>query len=113
MIFTPAQTAVIFKAITDIEAGNNGWSFIGSADWLHTALQAAGYTVIASRDFHGAPAFKGYTRRAQQALNGAPYAVSNYNTVKDAYYNTAKDASPAPDYEAAILARQESATMDF
>lgn len=105
MIFTPAQTAVIFKAITDIEAGNNGWSFIGSADWLHTALQAAGYTVIASRDFHGAPAFKGYTRRAQQALNGAPYAVGTYNTVKD--------TSPAPDYEAAILARQEAATMDF
>lgn len=105
MIFTAAQTDAIFKAITDIEAGNNGWSFIGSADWLHTALQAAGYTVIASRDFHGAPAFKGYTRRAQQALNGAPYAVSTYNIVND--------TAPAVDYEAAILARQEAETMDF
>lgn len=105
MIFNPEQTTAIFNAITEIEAGNNGWAFIGSADWLHTALTTAGYTVIASRDFHGMPAFKGYTRRAQQALRGAEYAETTYKL--------ARTTDAGPDYEAAIMARQEAATMDF
>jgi hypothetical protein len=105
MIFTPAQTKVIFNAITETEASNNGWSFIASHDWLHAALQAAGYTVIRSTDYSGRPAFKAYTRAAQSALRGQPYAVSNYATVQQLHAE--------PDYEAAILARQEAATMDF
>ena len=51
-VFDPTQSAVILRTIQDIEAGNNGWSFIPSHAWLHEALTAAGYAVLASLDFH-------------------------------------------------------------
>ena len=105
MIYTPQQTAVIFDAIRNIEAGNNGWSFIPAHAWLHQALQATGYVVVRKTDFHGLPAYAGYTRAAQAALRGQPYAESTY---KPAAHHIG-----APDYEAAILARQETATMDY
>lgn len=98
-VFDPTQSAVILRTILDIEAGNNGWSFIPSHAWLHEALTAAGYTVLASLDFHGRPAFKGYTKRAQQALRGEPFAQSTYKPVRV--------DEQTPDYEGAILDRQE------
>ena len=74
---------------------------------LHSGLQAAGYVVIASTDYHGRPAWKGYTKQAQAALNGQEYARSTYcpsNRIAGV---------DAPDIEGAILARQERETMDY
>jgi hypothetical protein len=102
-IYTPEQSAIILRTMTDIQAGNNGWSFIPAHAWLHDALTVAGYVVIRSTDYHGNPAFKGYTKAAQAALRGQPYAVSTYKPVR---------IDATPDYEAAILARQERETMD-
>jgi hypothetical protein len=97
-VFDPTQSALILRTMQDIEAGNNGWSFIPSHAWLHDALTTAGYTVLASLDYHGRPAFKGYTKRAQESLRGAAYAQSTYKPVR---------VDHAPDYEGAILDRQE------
>jgi len=103
-IYSPEQSAVILRTMTDIQAGNNGWAFVPAHAWLHDALTVAGYVVIRSTDYHGKPAFKGYTQAAQTALKGQPYAMSTYKPVRIDEH--------APDYEAAILARQEWETMD-
>lgn len=64
LIYNPAQSAAILQAMQDIELGNNGWNFIPACPVLHSGLQAAGYVVIASTDYHGRPAWKGYTKQA-------------------------------------------------
>ena len=107
LIFTPAQSAAILQAAQEIELGNNGWSFIPACPVLHSGLQAAGYVVIASTDYHGRPCFKGYTKRAQAALKGQEYARSTYTP------SSRIAGVDAPDFEGAILARQERETMDY
>lgn len=105
-IYTPGQTALILSAMSDVEAGNNGWAYVPGHRWLLSALQTAGYTVMASRDWHGNPgAYKAYTPKAQASLRQETWAESNYNP--------SPLRSDEPDYEAAILDRQERETMDY
>jgi len=94
MIYTPEQTEAILKAIESIELANNGWSYVSAGLVQH--LTADGYVVLRSTDLHGLTAYKAYTKRAQEALK-----VDGESTYK-------KFSLPieAPDYEAAILARQ-------
>ena len=107
MIYTPEQSAAILRVAQDIELSNNGWSIIPDCPVVHSGLQAAGYVVIASLDYHGRPCWKGYTKRAQAALKGQEYGQSTYRP-------SSRIASvDVPDYEGAILARQERATMDY
>ena len=108
-IFTPTETAAILRAMTDIELGNNGWSFIPADSAIHAGLQAAGYVVLRSTDGHGRPAWRGYTRAAQEALRADRAAGVPVSTD----YRAWRQEHAAPDYESAILARQERATMDW
>lgn len=108
-IFTPTESAAILRAMADIEAGNNGWSFIPADSAVHAGLRAAGYTVLRSTDGHGRPAWRGYTRRAQESLRvdravGLPVSTD---------YRVYRQEHAMPDYESAILARQERETMDW
>lgn len=98
MIFTPAQTAAIFAAITSIELGNNGHADIGTDEVIGDAVRAAGYTVIRTTNLHGAPVLRGFTKAAQKAL-AAGDGVSTYKPVSSSL--------DAPDYEGAILARND------
>lgn len=103
---TPEQSSTILRVAQDIELSNNGWSIIPACPVVQSGLQAAGYVVIASRDYHGRPCFKGYTKKAQSALQGQEYGQSTYRP-------SSRIAVDVPDYEGAILARQERATMDY
>ena len=96
------QTAA---AIRSIELGNNGHADIGTSTALADAVRAAGYVVIAARDLHNRPVFRGFTAAGQRALRAEPFGASTYR-------------APAarldlPDYEAAILARDARMTADY
>lgn len=96
------QTAA---AIRSIELGNNGHADIGTSTALADAVRAAGYVVIAARDLHNRPVFRGFTAAGQRALRAEPFGVSTYR-------------APAarldlPDYEPAILARDARMTAEF
>lgn len=110
VIYTPDQSAAILRAAESILMGNNGWSFIGADRWLHEGLTAAGFVVLRSTDFHGRPAWKGYTRASQDALreDAVKHPWSTEST-----YKPARRWTEGPDYEAAILARQEREMMDW
>lgn len=100
-IYTPTQTAAILAAIGAILLANNGHADIGTDAAVIAGVEAAGFVVIASKTLHGAPTFRGFTKAAQAALAVSPFGVSTY-------------AAPSrrvelPDYEAAILARQDRA----
>lgn len=107
VIYSPEQSAAILRAAQDIELSNNGWSIIPACPIVQSGLQAAGYVVIAALDYHGRPVYKGYTKKAQAALQGQEYGQSTYRP-------SSRIASvDVPDYEGAILARQERETMDY
>ena len=108
-IYTPEQSAAILRAAHDVLMGNNGWAFVPDARWLLDGLQAAGFTVIRSRDWHGRPAWKAYTRASQDALRADATAGLPVETT----YKPMQHRTEGPDYEAAILARQERETMDY
>ena len=108
-IFTPTESASILRAMQDIEMGNNGWSYIPADEAVRAGLQAAGYVVLRSTDGHGRPAWRGYTRRAQESLRADRAAGVPVSTD----YRIYRQEYAMPDYEAAILARQERATMDW
>ena len=108
-IFTPTETAAILRAMQDIELGNNGWSFIPADEAVHAGLRAAGYVVLRSTDGHGRPAWRGYTRRAQESLRADRAAGVPVSTD----YRVFRQEHAMPDYEGAILARQERETMDW
>jgi hypothetical protein len=102
-IYNPDQSAAILRAANEVLMGNNGWAFVPDARWLLDGLQTAGFVVVRSRDWHGRPAWKAYTREAQDALRADAAAglpvESTYKPVR---------LIESPDYEAAILARQEN-----
>jgi hypothetical protein len=102
-IYDPEQSAAILRAAHDVLMGNNGWAFVPGERWLLDGLQAAGFTVVRSRDWHGRPAWKAYTRAAQDALRADAAAGHPVETT----YKPARQWTDGPDYEAAILARQE------
>jgi hypothetical protein len=102
-IYNPEQSAAILSAAHDVLLGNNGWAFVSGERWLLDGLQAAGFTVIRSRDWHGRPAWKAYTRAAQDALRA--HGDDGWST--ESTYKRARQMTEGPDYEAAILARQE------
>ena len=106
VIYSPEQSATILRVAQDIELSNNGWSIIPACPIVQSGLQAAGYVVIASLDYHGRPCFKGYTKKAQAALRGQEYGQSTYRP-------SSRIGVDVPDYEGAILARQERETMDY
>lgn len=110
VIYDPDQSAAILRAAESILEGNNGWSFISAERWLHEGLQAAGFVVLRSTDFHGRPAWKGYTRASQVALRKE---ATVHPWAAESTYKTAPARSEGPDYEAAILARQERQMMDW
>ena len=92
-------------AIRSIELGNNGHADIGTSATLADAVRAAGYAVIAARDLHGRPVFRGFTAAAQRALRAESFGVSTYRAPV-----TRLDL---PDYETAILARDARMTAEF
>lgn len=98
MIYTAEQTAAIFAAIESIEMGNNGHADIGTDDAIGDAVRSAGYTVIRTTDLHGRPVLRGFTKAAQAAL-AAGDGVSTYKAFTP--------RMELPDYEGAILARDE------
>lgn len=105
-IFKTAFAQAVAHACAEIDAGNNGWADIGANSSVADGVRAAGYVVIEARNVWGNPTFKGYTRRAQESMraewaaNGAAgYAVSTYKAPSQRV--------EGPDYEGAILARQE------
>ena len=106
LIYTPEQSATILRVAQDIEMSNNGWSIIPECPIVQSGLQAAGYVVIASLDYHGRACFKGYTKKAQAALQGQEYGQSTYRP-------SSRIGVDVPDYEGAILARQEREMMDY
>ena len=108
-IFTPTESAAILRAMQDIELANNGWSFIPADEAVHAGLQAAGYVVLRSTDGHGRPAWRGYTRRAQESLRADRAAGVPVSTD----YRIYRQEHAMPDYEGAILARQEREMMDW
>lgn len=94
-----AGAARALAAVEAIELGNNGHADIGADEATANAVEAAGFTVIRTKDLHGRLVYRGFTARAQAALRGAPYGASTYGKPSQAL--------DLPDYEAAILARQE------
>ncbi len=96
------QTAA---AIRSIELGNNGHADIGTSATLADAVRAAGYAVIAARDLHGRPVFRGFTAAAQRALRAEPFGASTYRAPVARL--------DLPDYEPAILARDARMTAEF
>lgn len=96
------QTAA---AIRSIELGNNGHADIGTSTVLADAVRAAGYVVIAARDLHNRPVFRGFTAAGQRALRAEPFGVSTYRPPADRLH--------LPDYEAAILARDARRFAEF
>ena len=108
-IFTPTETAAILRAMQDIEGGNNGWAYVPADPAVREGLQAAGYVVLRSVDGHGRAAWRGYTRRAQDALR----ADRDAGVPVSSDYRVFRAQHAMPDIEGAILARQERATMDW
>lgn len=108
-IFTPAETAAILRAMQDIEGGNNGWSYVPADLAVRDGLKAAGYVVLRSVDGHGRETWRGYTRRAQESLRAERAAGVPMSTD----YRVYRQEHAAPDFEGAILARQERETMDW
>jgi len=108
-IYTPEQTAIILRSINDFLMGNNGWSFVGSAPWLLDALRAAGFAVWRSTDYFGLPCYKASTQAAQAAFRVEHAAGRDVELT----YKPATPRIDGPDYEAAILDRQERLTMDY
>lgn len=109
-IYTHEQTAKIFAAMQSIELANNGYAFIGhiigkDAD-LAQALTVAGYKVISAPNLHGRMEYKGFTARAAETLS-----IEHFATPATA--RAPRQWSDGPDYEGAILARQERAMMDY
>lgn len=104
MIYTADQTAAIFTAIESVMLGNNGYANIGTDALVADAVRAAGFTVILSRDLFGNPVYKGFTSAGHAAaISEAPKMVSRIDMNRRAF---------APDYEGAILDRQERMMMD-
>lgn len=93
------KAARVLRAIEAIELGNNGYADIGTDAGIAQAVEAAGLTVIRTSDLHGRPVYRGFTARAQAALRDQPTARSTYTAPSQAL--------DLPDYEAAILARQQ------
>lgn len=89
----------VAQAVTAIELGNNGYAVIGPSVAVAKAVEARGFVVIASRDLHGNPTYKGFTRASQEALRTSDYGVCTYKAINTVAF--------APvDVEAQILARQ-------
>ena len=106
MIYAAEDTKTILDAIMSINLGNNGYADLpGFPDRLIPAMEAAGITVIRSRNLHGAEVLKGFTAAAQAALRSSPFGESTYRTKPI-------DQHIEIDYEDAILARNES-RFDF
>lgn len=101
MIYTPEVTAKVFAAIDAIVTANNGYADIGNDAEVARAVELAGFVVICTMNLHGLPVFRGFTQAAQAALRVSPHGVSTYKS-----FTTAPEL---PDYEAAILARQDRA----
>jgi hypothetical protein len=107
-IYTHEQTAKIFAAMQEIELANNGYAFlghvIGKDEELAQAVTNAGYTVRMLPNLHGRMEYKGFTARAAQ------FILAHCATPATAREPRQSDG---PDYEGAILARQESRMMDY
>ncbi|WP_321935349.1 hypothetical protein [Paraburkholderia sp. J8-2] len=90
----------VANAIWSISLGNNGHADIGNDDALADAVAKAGYVVIRTRNLHGRPVYRGFTKQAQENLRDSPFGVSMVQT------NSLQLEHEGPDYEAMILARQ-------
>lgn len=99
MIFSPNQTAKILAAIQSVMLGNNGYADIGVDPIVAQAVADAGFVVIATRDLHGKAIYRGFSKAAQAALAIEPFGASTYKPFKTRV--------ETPDYEGAILARND------
>jgi len=57
---------------------NNGYADIGTNPTVATALQTAGFTVIATIDQFGRRVYRAFTKKAQEALSKEPFGISTY-----------------------------------
>lgn len=87
-------------AIESIAGANNGYADIGPSAVVAAAVQSMGNTVVASLNLHGCPTYRAFTKRAQECLAREPFGRSTYAAVAL--------VAEGPDYEGAILARQEA-----
>lgn len=101
MIYTPETSALILDAMRGIQISNNGWTWIKNDLALINALQTAGYTIIET-----SAGVKAYSRAAQEAL-AAEYKAHGPASFAVPTYGPFTPKDDAPDYEGAILARQE------
>lgn len=100
MIFTPEASAKILSAISDVLMSNNGYADIGNDPEVIKGVELAGFVVIVSTNLHGLKTHKAFTQKAQDSLRASPFGESTYKTVSI--------KSDEPDFEAAILRRQEA-----
>lgn len=101
MIYTTETSDKIFAAMQGVTLSNNGWSWIDNDPALIDALRVAGYTIIET-----AAGVKAFSRRAQEAL-AAEYKARGPASFAVPTYGPVAHKDDAPDYEAAILARQD------
>lgn len=101
MIYTPETSALILDAMRGIQISNNGWIWIDNDPALIDALRVAGYTIIET-----AAGVKAFSRAAQEAL-AAEYKAHGPASFAVPTYGPIAHNDDAPDYEGAILARQE------
>ena len=99
MIHTPAASALILDAMKSVLLANNGYADIGMNAEVAAAMETAGFVVIRTTNLHGNPVNRAFTKAAQESLRTSPHGISTY---KD--FTTRQDA---PDYEGAILARND------
>lgn len=99
MIHDPETACRILQAISAILSANNGYADIGRSTVIADAVTTAGFVVITTSDLHGNQVYRGFTQAAQSALAVEPFGVSTYRRPSQRV--------ESPDYEAAILARND------
>lgn len=97
----------VAEAIKSINLGNNGYADIGNNREVADKVAEQGYIVLRTKGLHGLPVYRGFTTKAQEALAKEPFGVPTVNPCLS--INTGEQ----PDYEAAILARQERHMANF
>lgn len=97
----------VAAAIESINLGNNGYADIGNNREVADKVAEQGYIVLRTKNLHGLPVYRGFTKKSQEALSQEAFGVPMVNPCLSI------NIGEQPDYEAAILARQERQMADF
>lgn len=105
MIYSPADSTDIVAAMHAVLGSNNGYAFVGFNATVAQALEQAGFVVLLTKNLHGRPEYKAFTRAAQAALRSG----EGESTYKSFSLSTGAEE---PDMEAAILAQNSRLTEE-